>query len=283
MKPSASKEWITYYQREPTQAWQSFLLTYHQLIMAVVRKLVTDHDSVMELYTHTIGKLRDNDCKKLTAYFSKARFYSFETWIAVVVRNGCMDWFRKQEGRMRLSKSVQALPPEDQLIFKYVYGHGYSYEMTYEALKARHHSTLSLEEMSRRVARIDDLVRRDLHLNPEQGLRNLLRTAPLDETAIDGSSPLNERYGAGVDLNPEEEIIHNESSQILQDVLSKLPPDQRLLIRLHYYEKLTLQEIARIMKMKNLWRVHRKMQKTLETLNKELRQRGIGPSDLHLL
>ncbi len=154
--------------------------------------------------------------------------------------------------------------------------------MTYEVLKTKHHATLSLDEMRRRVAMIDDDVRRDLHLNPEQGLRNLLRTVPLDETSTDSGSPSSERYGTGADLNPEEEMIHNESTQILRDVLSELPPEQRLLIRLHYYEKLTLEEMARIMKMKNLWRVHRKMQKTLKALKAKLRQNGIGPPDLHL-
>ena len=72
-------------------------------------------------------------------------------------------------------------------------------------------------------------------------------------------------------------------SNSIQEVLAKLPAEQQLLIQLRYVKKLSLQEIARIMKMKNLWRVHRKLQKALKVMKRELLQRDIGPSDLDIL
>jgi len=46
---------------------------------------------------------------------------------------------------------------------------------------------------------------------------------------------------------------------------------------------MSFENIAGILKMRNLWQVRRKLQKALKILGKELRKKGIGPDDLDLL
>ena len=119
MKDSSSKSWIDLYRENPIKAWDALLQRHHQLIMAVIKKLVESHDDVMDLYTYTLENLKNDECKKLTTYFQQTRKCNFESWIAVVVRNCCMDWFRKEKGRKRLLKSIKVLPSIDQWIFLY--------------------------------------------------------------------------------------------------------------------------------------------------------------------
>ncbi len=283
MKSSFGKDWIVHYGQEPEQAWGSFLQTHHKLIMAVIRKFVEDHDSAMEMYTHTLERLRLDDCKKLTAFFSKPRSYTFQTWVAVVVRNCCLDWFRMERGRTRLPKCIEALSAENQLIFKYVYEQGYSYEMTYELLRTQHGKAFSSQAMGERLAEIDEALRMGLGLKSRQVWQGIARELPLDTVNTTQAGAENPHSVATRALNPEEEIIEHETTRVLREILAMLPADQQLLIQLRYSKKLSLQEIARIMKMKSLWRVHRKLQKALKVMKRELLQRDIGPSDLDIL
>ena len=99
MKSARSKTWSDIHNQDPDQAWDIFLQRHNQLIFAVINKLVDDHDDVMEIYSFTLERLKKDNCKRLTTYFQHSREYSFDTWIAVVVRNCCMDWFRREKGR----------------------------------------------------------------------------------------------------------------------------------------------------------------------------------------
>lgn len=283
MKSSFGKDWNVRYDQEPEQAWECFLQAHHKLIMAVIRKFVDDYDSAMEIYTHTLERLRLDDCKKLTAFFSKPRSYSFQTWVAVVARNCCRDWFRMERGRTRMRKCIEALSAENQLIFEYVYERGYSYEMTYELLRTQHGVAFSSQAMGDRLTEIDEALRKNLRITSPQVWKGITRDLPLDTVNTTQAGSTNPHSDARRTLNPEEEIIQHETTRVLQEILATLPAEQQLLIQLRYVKKLSLQEIARIMKMKNLWSVHRKLQKALKVMKKELLQRDIGPSDLDIL
>ena len=272
MKSTSSKKWIDLYRQNPEHAWEIFLQLYNQLIMAVIRKLVQEHDDVMELYTHTVEKLREKDCKKLTSYFSKPRKYSFETWIAVVVRNCALDWFRKEEGRQRLLKCIKALPPLDQWIFRYICWQRHSYEVTYELLRTKHGFNLSFEEMCSHCDQINETLHQKTRYRIQEGWQAILAPFPL-EAAEPSQQTL---------TSPEEELILKDSERMLKEALHTLSHEQQLIVQLHFYRGLTLEEIARILNMKNLWRVHRKLKKALKSLKKKLTENGIGPSDLEI-
>ena len=279
MTTASSKDWVEQYGQTPDQAWEAFLQHHNRLIMAVIRKLVHDDDDVMDLYAYTVEKLRDNDCKKLTAYFSKPRNYTFETWIAVVVRNGCLDWFRKGKGRKRLLKCIEALAPLEQWIFRYVYWHRYSYEMTYQMLKSKHGFSLKFSELANHLNKISHTLREAARIKVAEDLKFIL---------VDFSEEQAEELGhdeaSGKEVSsPEDLLIQNDSTQILQQALISLSTEEQLLIQLHFYRNLSLNEIARILKMKNLWRVRRKLQKALKALKNKLQEKGIGPSDLEIL
>ncbi len=84
------------------------------------------------------------------------------------------------------------------------------------------------------------------------------------------------------DTSPEEYLINKNTSQMIEEVLHSLPTQKQLIIQLHLYRNLTLGEIARVLKMKNIWRVHRKLTKALKLLKKKFREKGITQSDLSI-
>ena len=273
-----NKNWKDYYKEKPEHAWNVFLQQYNRLVMAVISKMTKDYDDKMELYAHALLHLKKNNCEKLIAYFEKPRSYNFETWIAVVTRNCCMDWFRKEKGRKRLIKCIKELPGIDQWIFRYHYQYGYSYEVVYQLLKTKHGYTKSISDMMIIVDKIDDLVQQKTKWNLDKNWRSIFTTLPQEELELYDQKHLQQTTSP----NLEQEVVHDDTEQILNDALNSLSNQNQLIIRLYYLKGLTLEKIARVLKMKNIWQVQRKLKKALKQLKVELQKKGIGPSDLDI-
>lgn len=282
MTSESNPPWAELFERNPDEAWQTFLADYHSLVMAVIRKIVHEHDDVMTLYADALERIKEDDCKKLTSYFSVQRSYEFETWIAVVVRNCCLDWLRKDGGRERLSECIKALPAMEQRMYRYIYQQGCSYDTTYELLKSRHDFLESFEEMCSRVDHVHQAVRKSGRWKIIENERRLHSPISLDSSDIDKQVYADLHDISQHDLSPEEKAIHSDSKHVLKEALDSLSAQQQLIIQLHFYRGLTLQEIARVLRMKNLWQVRRKLRKALKKLHHKLKEQGIGPTDLEI-
>jgi RNA polymerase sigma factor (sigma-70 family) len=275
--------WYDHYQVNPEEAWASFLQQYNGLISGVIHKMIRDHDEAMDAYTFALEKLREENCQKLTGYFAKSRNYNFETWIAIVVKNCCLDWFRKQKGRKRLLKCIKELPAIDQWIFRYIYWQRYSYDMVFELLKNKHGLDISFEEMCSRIDQLNDTLQQKTKWKLYRDWSAILPPLPIDDVEKTGREQQANDPIAQPDLSPEEILQKSDTAKVLEEVLHSLPDLEQLIIQLHYYRNLTLEEITRILKMKNIWRVHRKLAKALKLLRKKLQKKGIGPADFDIL
>ena len=93
-------------------AWSEFLEQYSPLIMQVIRRHDADHERARECFTYVCGALSDDGFRRLLSFRpdGPARF---KTWLMAVVSNLCVDWRRKQQGRIRPGPSVLNLPDLD--------------------------------------------------------------------------------------------------------------------------------------------------------------------------
>lgn len=271
-----SKEsWTNSYSEDKEAGWKAFLDNYNQLIMHVIKKLVYDPDEAMEIYCFALDRIKADNCRKLFGYYAKSRKYNFETWIAVVVRNCCIDWFRKEKGRKRLLKIVQELPDLDQWIFRYIYWYHYSYELIFELLRNKHSFEISFDEMCTRIDQLNEILQQRTKWKLSQDWIASLTPLSLNDAE-------NTTGSLSPDPSPEEGLIQSNRAQIIEEVLNSLPTQEQLVIRLHFYRNMTFEEIARVLKMKNIWRVHRKLTKALKLLRKKFHEKGITPSDLNI-
>jgi len=280
MKLNPKQSWIDIYQKNPTGAWQSFIELYGNLISRVIHRFADDYDEQMELYTHALEQLKEHNCQKLLTYFGKKRGYNFETWIAVVARNCCMDWFRKEHGRKRLLKCIQELSPLDQEIFHFIYRQGYSQRESYELLKARHGEEISFEHYCSRVEQIEQALHQKTRWKINQDLGRILPSNSLNPDDTMNSKGSIPDPDTQENPSPEEQLIQSDSQNALSEALKILAPEERLIVHLHFYRGLTLKEIVWILRMKNVWRVHRRLHKALKQLREEFRKRGVDLSDL---
>ncbi len=280
MKFNPKQSWIDVYRKDPAEAWQTFFELYENLIRRVIHKLVDDYDERMELYTYALEQLKENNSRKLLSYFGKKRGYNFETWIAVVVRNCCMDWFRKEQGRKRILKCIEELAPIDQEIFRLLYHQGYSRQESYELLRARHEQEISFEDFCNRADQIEQTLHQKTRWKlSREWIRFLppLSLDPDDTMSTRGVIPGDDSKD---DLSPEEQLIQSDSQRALLEAFKTLSSEQRLIVHLHFYRGLTLKEIVRILRMKNIWQVHRRLHKALKQLREEFRKKNIDLSDL---
>ena len=76
---------------------------------------------------------------------------------------------------------------------------------------------------------------------------------------------------------PDEELDRRERLDALASVLERLPPSDRLLLRLRFGEDLPAREIARIMRFPTLFHVYRRVDKVLNELRGALGSLGVEP------
>jgi RNA polymerase sigma factor (sigma-70 family) len=81
-------------------AWDAFVARYSRLFVYMASRVMPDRDGAMDAYTYLLEQLRKDGYRALRAYVADSRS-RFSTWIAVVARRTCVDFFRQRYGRQR--------------------------------------------------------------------------------------------------------------------------------------------------------------------------------------
>jgi len=241
-------------------AWTEFLKRFSPVIMHVVRRYESDQGRVMDCFLHACGELSNNGFRRLLR-FRPDGTARFQTWLAAVVSNLCVDWRRQQHGRFRPIQAVSRLPELDQLVYRYMYVRGMPREECLRALEARFPG-LTEQKLSEVNSRLFSL------LTPRQ--RWQLSTRVAEPLSLDDGPPSDhdmtafqaEEPGPG----PDELAQTEQERSMLEAAMARLPAQQRLLLRLRYQQDLTLEEIARLTRLPDPFRANRQIQAALEAL-----------------
>ena len=79
-------------------AWPGFVAEHTRLLLHVARSVFKSHDEVMDAYAFILEQLRANDCRRLREFASDPRS-RLSTWLVVVSRRLCLDFYRRRYGR----------------------------------------------------------------------------------------------------------------------------------------------------------------------------------------
>jgi RNA polymerase sigma factor (sigma-70 family) len=182
----------------------------------------------------------------------------FSTWLGSVVFNLCVDWHRKEYGRVRLLPAVAALPAFDQCVYYLVIEQGVYKEACFQKLRLDY-PDLDREAVANALSRIYTL------LTPRQcwqiSVRNRRRKA------AGGSSPKDQvEYLPDPGIGPEIHLQRQQELEILQTALSHLPANQRLLLQLRFQEGLSLKKIAELQQLGDTNRAWQHIRSATEAL-----------------
>jgi len=241
-------------------AWSEFLVRYSPLIMQVIRRHDADDDRTSECFNHVCGALSDDGFRRVLSFRpdGPARF---KTWLIAVVANLCVDWRRKERGRVRPLQCVARLPELDQQVYRCIYVRGMSRIQCMETLAPRF-PELTVATVSEINARLFAL------LTPQQRWHLSARTPGLKPGGFDSrhedDDPASQVATPGPGLD--DLAAESQEQRQLQDALSQLPAQQRLLLRLRYEQNLTLAEVARLTGQPDPFRANRQIQAALDAL-----------------
>jgi RNA polymerase sigma factor (sigma-70 family) len=241
-------------------AWREFLALYSPAIMRVIRRHVADDERAAECFAEVCGALSDADFRRLRGYRSDGPA-RFKTWLMAVVANLCVDWRRKEQGRVRPFLKISRLPELDQQVFRSIFVSRMSRTQCLETLTPRFPGLNSA-----RIAEIN--ARLFALLTPQQRWQLSVRDAVLHPHAPGTGSEHDDpsRQVAAPSPGPDEVAAESQELGRLRVALSRLPAEQRLLLRLRYEQGLTLAEVARLTGQPDPFRTNRRIQSALEAL-----------------
>ena len=247
---------------EHEAAWDCFLDRYRKLIFAAIYHYAEDYDDVMEIFTRVCESLHEQDLARLRKYTSLALPRPrFSTWLATVVRNLTIDWFRHRDGRKQLSVRADRLPPVQRSIFEYIFHEQRSHLEAYELLTTRDGRALSFREFLREL--------RATYQALSEGRRGRLTL----------------ELGAGLppDVDPplaEDPALISERKEFLALAMSALSPEDRLVVQLFVVAQLPAAEVARLVGLPNAKAVYNRTYRALAAMRGTLEQQGLRPGDL---
>jgi RNA polymerase sigma factor (sigma-70 family) len=253
--------WLSKFDEGNAQAaWDLFHERYRRLILAVIRRLVPDHDDVMDVFSTVCQALCANDFARLRRYSERAaRPARVSTWLVTVVHNLTIDWLRERDGRRRV-RVPAGLSPLRQQIYTAICIEGHSHVEAYELIRTRTGSAQAFHDFLREV--------RETHRAapcPEQALlRRPVRDPPPSESALPTFDPAETA----------------ESVRRLGEALASQPADVRLAVNLFVVEGMSAADVARMVGWPNAKAVYNRVYRALATLRAMLEREGIGPGDL---
>lgn len=241
-------------------AWDLFAERYRRLMLATIRRLVHDHDDVMDVFSHVCAALTTDDFARLRRYSERSPSgAAVSTWLVVVVRNLVVDWLRRADGRRRVTipSGLSALHRE---IYVTLCLDAHTSVEAFELVRDRVGITLSFAEFLREV-------RAARQSNPCPGshpVRRLEELPPSPNIAVPMSDPA--------------EI--SDLAQRLAAALATQPDDVRLAVQLFVIDELPAARVAELVGWPNAKAVYNRVHRALEALRGTLEREGVGRGDL---
>lgn len=258
---------------DPQAAWRRLVDDYSNLILAVIARYTPKRDARMDAYLYVLEQLASDDMRRIRRYDrgSVERPCSFSTWLKLVVRNLYFDWFRHRHGRKSIPKEIQKLGEVEQRIFKLVYWHGYSPREAYEVLRTWRQGigyTVFLDALSEIDERLSGINRAKIQ-------RDYLRAVgPMSlDLDADAGPPLEARAQVETVL-PDRATAVAEERRALWALLQELSAEDRVLIRLRFYEGLTAKQIAAALGGGDPMEIYRRIDRVCKALAKSARAAG---------
>ena len=228
--------------------WAAFLNRFSNLILKVIWQFDRDYDEVMEKYLFVCKKLAENDFARIRKYHARdGQSPLFTTWLAAVAHNLCIDAHRSRHGRKQLPRAIMRLEEFDREVFRLYYWRGYSLEDLEQRMRGSGKDPSLLATSIERIQRL--LAGGTPVVTPPV-------MVPLDENDVHTASRDND-----ADLA--------EMQVWLQQWMDKLNDQERMIIRLRFWEDMTGPEIAQAMKISPGQRVYPLLQKALASLREE--------------
>lgn len=241
-------------------AWNEFLAGYSSVVLHVIRRCGVSSDRADECFLDICEALGDGGFRRLRSFRADGPA-SFKTWLMAVVANLCIDWKRRDQGRVRSFRSVSRLPELERQVYRCIFERRMTRTQCLHALLPRFPG-LTQGRVAEINAQLFQL------LTPQQRWQLTVRTPSLTPVTFP-VSPADDEPAWQMALpgpGPDELAEEEQEQRRLHRALAALPAEYRLLVRLRYEQNLSLVEIARLTGQPDPFRVNRRIHAALDAL-----------------
>ena len=257
-----------------TDAWQTFIEIYSPCIRKAIERHVKDPELASDLYVNLLEKLKTS---KLGRFDSRS---SLSTWLFVVARNHCRDFYRSTNGVRHLLTALKGLGDAERRFFKLHYIQGLSLQETFESMRLEAGGSISYLDIFDYRETIKSAIAAK-HLG--RLLDRLLRPESELMTLAPGgadSSPDRAEMLESACLSPET-YIDGKNLRIavdnLRSAILRLPHRDQLVLKLRFEHKRSAREISEILDLGSEKRVYRRLEKLYGELRCMLREGDLAP------
>ena len=230
-------------------------------MVATIKRLVPDHDDVMDVFSTVCQALSANDFARLKQYSDRsAQSASVATWLVAVVRNLTDRLAAPARRSAPPQHSDDTLPLQHEIYAAICIG-GHSHVEAYEVIRSRGGSPMPFNEFLREV-------------------RETNRVAPCPYS-VTARRPVNDPPPAEAslaELDPAE--TRGIGSPAGSRVGFRSRPMSSWPINLFVVEGMSAADVARLVGWPNAKAVYNRVSRALAHLRAQLEREGIGPGDL---
>ena len=246
-------------------AWHRFVETHEPYLKRVIYRYVQDDELQGDLFVTLLEKLRKD---KLRRFSGRS---SLRTWLFIVAKNHCRDYFRSRTGVRHILSALEELERLDRRFFKLFYMEHLPLREVHTSLGLEFGGTLSYIDL----LECDERIRKRL---AEKKLGNipdkLLTPQTLATVPLDG---IRHRTGGvsaeGSHVSPElvlDSMELERALRSLQRVIMNLPSKDQILLKLRFEHKLSARRISEVLDLANEKQVYRRLKKLFARLEKML-------------
>jgi RNA polymerase sigma factor for flagellar operon FliA len=229
----------------------------------VARRYGFSPDDAAELTSWIKLRIVEDDYAALRKFRGES---SMGTYLSVVVAMLARDYRAAHWGRWRPSASARRLGEVAVRLETLVYRNGHSLQQAAELLRTAGLTTQTDRELAAMLAGFPS--------------RGPLRPVEVTTDAIE-SMPSSGAADTPLETARLEEV-REQSRQLLENALTDLSTEDRLIVRLRYWESLSVADIARGLKIDQK-ALYRRLERLLEQLRRLLALRGFRPEHLQEL
>jgi RNA polymerase sigma factor (sigma-70 family) len=238
------------------EIYRRHLPLIEQIALSVCRRHgVGDHDAE-DFASDVLLKLCANDYAVIRKFQNKS---SFATYLTVVINKTFLDHRRRLWGKWTPSTQAKRFGPIGVQFEKLIYRDRHSFDAACDILIQKHPLTIDRQTLREMFAKLP-------------------RRSP--PRRIDGDSEIPH---VATDDEADTDVIAQERGQRVADAmraldatLRALPDEDRAIIRLLYFERMSIADVARSLHLEQK-RLYPRLQRLLARLKKSLAERDISP------
>lgn len=209
-------------------------------------------------------KLMEDDYAVFRKFEGKSKL---ETYIATVVSRLFIAHQRREQGRWRPSTEAQRIGPPAPELERLVRRDGYTVEQAGEKLRTAGVTDYSDHELARLLARLPDRVPlRPVQVSPEPVLEHKESASSADARIV----------------SSEAEAWHGGLMDAVNRAISRMEPEEQMIVRMRFGEGCTLAHVARTVNI-DPKPLYRRIEKLKTALRGHLEAEGISPRDVRML